>query len=295
MSSSAGKRERRNTAKPDFVSSAFMPVDPGDDTPSTDDSIAKKRRLKKEPVSVQTLHQSPPIMARSDAKNRLNAAADALEEELGTLSTSEQIANGSHYRSMLRNGAEDIFKDAVWGVFMEKIRKSCDKERLWDEMAIYRLIGQTSHFLVPDEELDKRTLHNLERALELWVFLAATEKLYLLLRHQDYKQVRALKEKLKVNSASPAVVFQAFVSICKNRAGITRWTETHMNDLRYGIYEVVLHVRQGGDVPHQSGTMPFSKRRSSQRSANIPQSPNLRLDSQKVTTPRTLAAQSRAT
>jgi hypothetical protein len=234
-------------------------------------------------------------MARSDEKNRLNAAAHALEEELGTLSTSEQIANGGHYRSMLRNGAEDIFKDAVWGVFMEKIRKSCDKERLWDEMAIYRLIGQTSHFLVPDEELDKRTLHNLERALELWVFLAVAQKLYLLLRHQDYKQVRALKEKLKVNSASPAVVFQAFVSICKNRAGINRWTEAHMNDVRYGIYEVVLHVRQGGDVPHQSGTMPSSKRRSSQRSANIPQSPKLRLDSQKVTTPRTLAAQSRAT
>jgi hypothetical protein len=110
---------------------------------------------------------------------------------------------------MLRNGAEDVFKDTVWGIFMQKIRKSCDKQRLWDETTIYRLIGQTSHFLVPDEELDKRTLHNLERALELWVFLAVAEKLYLLLHHQDYKQVRALKE----NGASPAVVFQAFVSI----------------------------------------------------------------------------------
>jgi hypothetical protein len=143
---------------------------------------------------------------------------------------------------------------------MQKIRKSCDKQRLWG------LIGQTSHFLVPDEELDKRTLHNLERALEPWVFLAVAEKLYLLLQHQDYKQVRALKE----NGASPAVVFQAFVSIYKNRAGINRWTEVHMNNVRYTIYEVVLHVRQGGDIPYQSGIMPSSKRRSGQRSANIP-------------------------
>jgi hypothetical protein len=232
MSSSAGKRERRKIARPGFVSSAFIPVDLGDYSPSTDDSITKKRRLKKEPVSVQTLHQSSPTMARSDEKNRLNTAADALEEELGTLSTSQQIANGSHYRSMLRNGAEDIFKDAVWGVFMEKIRKSCDKERLWDEMTIYRLIGQASHFLVPDEELDKRTLHNLERALELWVFLAVAEKLHLLLQHQDCKQGKALKE----NGASPAVIFQAFVSIYKNRAGINRWTAAHMNNVRYTIY-----------------------------------------------------------
>jgi hypothetical protein len=118
MSSSAGKRKRRNTAEAGFVSSASIPVDFGDDTPSTDDSIVKNCRLEKEPVSVQTLYQSSPTMARSDEKNRLNTAADALEEELGTLSTSEKIANGSHYRSMLRNGAEDIFKDAVWGRFM---------------------------------------------------------------------------------------------------------------------------------------------------------------------------------
>jgi hypothetical protein len=133
-------------------------------------------------------------------------------------------------------------------------------------MTIYRLIGQTSHFLVPDEELDKQTLHKLQYALELWVFLTVAEKLHLLLQHQDYKQVRALKE----NGASPAAVFQAFVSIYKNRAGINRWTEAHMKNVRYTIYEVVLHVRQGGDVPHQSGTMPSSKRRSGQLSANIP-------------------------
>ena len=290
MSSSAGKRERRNTAKPDFVSSAFMPVDPGDDTPSTDDSIAKKRRLEKEPVSVQTLHQSSPTMARSDENNRLNAAADALEEEFGMFSTSEQIANGSHYRSMLRNGARDSFKNAVWGVFIRRISNSCDLQRLRIETTIYHLIGQTSHFLVPDEELDKLTLHNLELALEHWVFLAVAEKLYLLLQHQDYKQVRAMRE----NSASPAVVFQEFVSIYKNRAGINRWTEAHMNNVRYAIYEVVLHVRQGGDVPHQAGIMSSSKRQTGQRGANIPQSPKLRLDSQKVTTPRILAAQSRA-
>jgi hypothetical protein len=256
MSSSAGKRKRRNTAKAGFFSSASIPVDFGDDTPSTDDSIVKKRRLRKEPVPVQTLQQSSPTMARSDKKNRLDAAADALEQELGTLSTSEQIANGSHYRSMLRNGAEDIFKDAVWGRFMQKIRKSCDKQRLWYEKTIYRLIGQTSHFLVPNEKLDKRTLHKLQYALELWVFLAVAEKLHLLLQHQDDKQVRALKE----NGASPAAVFQVFVSIYKNRAGINRWTEAHMNNVRYIIYGVVLHVRQGGDVPHQSGTMPSSKR-----------------------------------
>jgi len=290
MSSSAGKRERRNTAKPGFVSSAFMPVDLGDGSPSTDDSIAKKRRIKKEPVSVQSLHPSPPIMARSDEKNHLNAAADALEEEFGMFSTSEQIANGSHYRSMLRNGARDSFKNAVWGVFVRRISNSCDLQRLRIETTIYHLIGQTSHFLVPDEELDKLTLHNLELALEHWVFLAVAEKLYLLLQHQDYKQVRAMRE----NSASPAVVFQEFVSIYKNRAGINRWTEAHMNNVRYTIYEVVLHVRQGGDVPHQAGIMSSSKRQTGQRGANIPQSPKLRLDSQKVTTPRILAAQSRA-
>jgi hypothetical protein len=121
MSSSAGKRNWRNTAKPGFVSSTFIPVDLGDDSSSTDDFSVKKRRLKKEPDSVQSLDQSSPTMARSDEKNRLNVAADALEEELGTLSTSQQIANGSHYRSMPRNGAEDIFKALFGGYSCRKL------------------------------------------------------------------------------------------------------------------------------------------------------------------------------
>jgi hypothetical protein len=261
MSSSAGKRERRNKAEPGFV----------DGSPSTDDSIAKRNVASRRSQSwSRPFTNLLRIWARSDEKKRLNAAADALEEELGTLSTSEQIANGSHYRSMLGNGAEDNFKDAVWWIFVQKIGKSCDKDRLWNEMTIYLLIGQTSHFLVPDEELDKQTLHKLKRTLELWVFLAVAEKLHLLLQHQDYKQVRELKD----NGASPAAVFQAFVSICKNRAGINRWTRAHMNNVRYTIYEVVLHVRQGGDVPHQAGRMSSSKGNLANAVLTYPSLPN---------------------
>lgn len=181
-------------------------------------------------------------MSRREKREQMAAAARALEEEAGALSTFDQIANGSDYLSTLRNTEEDDVKEKVWRNYIGS-RKWTDRQRICDEISIYRLIGQTWCLLVPDEFLDNRTCHELQGAVEHWVFLVVAGKLHLVLQREEFTEVKALKE----HGSSPAEVFRAYVKTFKDRAGISDWAKLHMNILRRGIYEFVLHVREQGE------------------------------------------------
>ncbi|KAE9375835.1 hypothetical protein N431DRAFT_454439 [Stipitochalara longipes BDJ] len=179
-------------------------------------------------------------MARSHELRRVVAAARDLHEELGTLSTFEQIAEGSHYVSMIRNTREDDFKDQVWRRY---VKEYCNHGWVWNQITLYRHTGQSSHFFAPDEDLDYLTLDELTCAWELWVSLIVAGKLQRLLQNQEYNGVKTLQE----SGASPAEVFRAYINVHKSRASIDKWTKRSMSDMRFTIYEAVLEVRHEGD------------------------------------------------
>jgi hypothetical protein len=190
-------------------------------------------------------------MGKSKEKKRVSAAVRALHEELGTLSTAEQIVKASRHCSMIRNTAECQFKDKVWRAY---IRQHCDHKPVWSEISIYRLVNQTSHFFLSDQDRSILVSDDLCHALELWMFLAAVDKLPLLLQGDHYNIVVALKER----GASPAEVFRTYMNVRKVWAGFDKWTKKHINDMRYAIYKVVLQVRRQleSDEPRGHGTMP---------------------------------------
>jgi len=185
-------------------------------------------------------------MARSDELRRVVAAARDLHEELGTLSTLEQIAEASHYVSMIRNTKDDDFKEKIWRRY---VKEYCNHGWVWDQISIYRHTAQSSHFFAPGEELDYLILNELTCALELWCSLIMAGKLQRLLQHEDYQGVIALQE----SGASPAEVYRAYINVHKGRAGIDKWTKMAMCDMRFTIYEMVQEVRREGDHARLAG------------------------------------------
>ena len=185
-------------------------------------------------------------MARSDELKRVVAAARNLYEELGTFSTFEQIAEGSHYVSMLRNTKDDDFKDQVWRRY---VKEYCNHGWVWNQITLYRATGKSSHFFAPDEDLDFLTLNELSCALELWVSLIVAGKVQRLLQHEDYKGVKMLQ----ASGASVAEVFRAYLNVHKARAGIDKWTKMAMCDMRFTIYEMVQEVREEESRPRAIG------------------------------------------
>ena len=123
-----------------------------------------------------------------NAENRRYAreAAEAAEE-LGMLSTVEQIAKLNHHRSIPHGS-----KAKIWQKYIEK---KCGKRQfaIEQDVTMYNLIGQTRAFFVSEGDADNKVYASLKRVLELWISLVVAEKLHLVFQHEDYKGVGALK------------------------------------------------------------------------------------------------------
>lgn len=65
--------------------------------------------------------------------------------------------------------------------------------RVFHELSIYRLVGQTSHFFFLEDKLNFQVYEEFESALEYWIFLALVDKLSRLLQGEDFRAVNELK------------------------------------------------------------------------------------------------------
>jgi len=178
------------------------------------------------------------------AKNAENRSVEkGPAEELGMLSTVEQIAKLNHHRSILHGS-----KARIWQKY---IFKRCAKRQvaIEQDVTMYNLIGQTRTFFVEEGDADKKVYASLLRALELWVSLIVAGKLHLVFQHEDYKSVGALTNQ----GGTPAEVFRAYIRVHKSRVGIKDWKKESMDNVRYALYQVVLKAREEGKAPQPTG------------------------------------------
>ena len=135
----------------------------------------------------QDLHLEMPGKAKNAENRRYAREAAEAAEELGMLSTVEQIAKLNHHRSIPHGS-----KAKIWQKYIEK---KCGKRQfaIEQDVTMYNLIGQTRAFFVSEGDADNKVYASLKRVLELWISLVVAEKLHLVFQHEDYKGVGALK------------------------------------------------------------------------------------------------------
>ena len=186
------------------------------------------------------------IMAPPET-TRLDAEVERLKQQFGTVSTEKEIEAASHYCSMLRNSKEDELKDKIWRQYL---RRHCDTDRVWNEIAIYRLLGRNSRFFVRGQHLDSMALEDLRCALELWVSLAVEGGLTPFLQHEEVKTIYE-------GDGSAAEVFRAYIDTYRTKAGIHEWKREYMSELRYTIYERVRGIRASKEESSPGNPPPF--------------------------------------
>ncbi|KAH7357091.1 hypothetical protein BKA65DRAFT_496189 [Rhexocercosporidium sp. MPI-PUGE-AT-0058] len=172
---------------------------------------------------------------KAAAKRANDAEMKLLVHKLGSLSTYEEIAEASHLLATLRVPGAGCHK---WQKVRDYIESKVNRDWIWTEIELYRMIGQTSSFLLDGPELDIdpgksetendpkiRALRELESAVQAWSYLALEGALGHLLMHEDVHEV-------KERGGSAAELFRAFLRAHE----VEVWDEQCLYDVRMYIF-----------------------------------------------------------
>lgn len=93
-----------------------------------------------------------------------------LKARLGGLKTSEEIAKAAEYSDPVVNGEKgELQKEA----FAHYVLRSFDPRRVYAEIEIHRLIGQSSAFFGPTSHFNVAAIQELAKVVRDWVSLEA--------------------------------------------------------------------------------------------------------------------------
>ncbi|KAG4428029.1 hypothetical protein IFR05_016490 [Cadophora sp. M221] len=169
-------------------------------------------------------------------KKAIDAEMKLLAPRLGSLSTYDEIAEASHLLATRRRPGLETHK---WRAVQDYVESKANRDWIWVEIELYRMIGQTSSFLLDGPELDLdpekseiendpkvQALRELESAVQTWSYLALEGALGHLLMHEDVHEV-------KERGGSAAELFRAFL----RAHDVEVWNEQELYDVRQYIYK----------------------------------------------------------
>lgn len=180
---------------------------------------------------------------KAATKKAINAEMKLLAPKLGSLSTYEEIAEASELLATTRVPGTENHK---WAAIRNYVESKANRDWIWVEIELYRMIGQTSSFLLDGPKLDRdpeksesendsklRALRELELVIQTWSYLALDGALGHLLMHEDVHEV-------KEQGGSAAELFRAFL----RAHNVEVWNEQELYDVWSYIYKFAEDFRR---------------------------------------------------
>ncbi|KAH6721886.1 hypothetical protein BKA61DRAFT_591450 [Leptodontidium sp. MPI-SDFR-AT-0119] len=180
---------------------------------------------------------------KAATKKAINAEMKLLAPKLGSLSTYEEIAEASELLATTRVPGTENHK---WVAIRNYVESKANRDWIWVEIELYRMIGQTSSFLLDGPKLDRdpeksesendsklRTLGELELVIQTWSYLALEGALGHLLMHEDVHEV-------KEQGGSAAELFRAFL----RAHNVEVWNEQELYDVWSYVYKFAEDFRR---------------------------------------------------
>jgi hypothetical protein len=161
------------------------------------------------------------------------AEKELLKALVGSATTREQIANFSRYDALVGSTDEDGIKDTASHDYLQSLGEN-EPNRVWDEVSIWNMIGETSSFFTGEEKLPTSSLmmHDMIAIVEHTVRLALRGEIPRLANNEEIMEaIRSGK--------IPSHILRSFMAVYKTENRIKKWTPGHLDKVRQTIYDAL--------------------------------------------------------